>query len=565
VLTYLGIGNLAIIDRIELELLSGLTVITGETGAGKSMLLNGLTLLLGAKMGRDVLRTGEKSLSVEGIWEGPQAAELLTELLDDGPPEPEEIIIRRAVTFAASSRRDRLFVAGRLVPRAAVQEAGPGLVNISSQHEFVSLLRKKEHIQILDRFAGLEPLLEKMGSNFERFIRLNQAVERLQAEAGNRDMRMARLKEVIAELRSAGLEEGEEEELHRRIERLTHAVDISNALVSAVDTLYEKDGALLSSLCSVEATLSSISHFEPDVVPLIDRLNSCVAELDDVVDQLRRVMARSDVEPHLLDHLQERLAAIQKLKRRYGVEQGDQLLSVRAEAESELAQIEETSLSMGELLEAREKARDAMLATAGRLHARRVKIAGKLEAAIRKVLAQLEMKKASFVVEIAHDEMSMSATGADRVEFLLSANPGEDVKPLRKIASGGELSRVLLAFKAVLADAYPVPTYVFDEIDAGIGGKTALAVGKLLAELAEGYQVICITHTAQIAAFADQHLVVTKEDRAEKTRARVAELPTKEARVQELARMLSGLEDSTTALLHAGELLDAARALKGHQ
>jgi DNA repair protein RecN (Recombination protein N) len=262
----------------------------------------------------------------------------------------------------------------------------------------------------------------------------------------------------------------------------------------------------------------------------------------------------------MLDHLQQKLSRVQKLKRRFEAGTVEDLVRLREATAGEVVRLERLTDSLEELEGALAEARGAALDAARALHASRAKAAGKLERSIARTLVELEMGKAAFRIPLEMDEALLSGTGADRVEFLFSANRGEEPRPLQKIASGGELSRVLLAFKAVLADAYPVPTYVFDEIDAGIGGKTALAVGRLLAEMAREQQVLCITHTAQLAAFADHHLVVSKTEKGGRTRATVARLDSEDAVVGELARMLSGLADSATALSHARELRTHALA-----
>ena len=559
-LTYLGIQNMAVIDQVELELEPGLTVVTGETGAGKSMLLSGLTLLLGARMSRDMLRTGETKLSVQAVWSG--AAHSLAPLLDEDSL-PDEVIIRRTASFTPNSKRDRLYVADRLTTLGAVAEVAPSLLSISSQHEYIHLLRRAEHVHILDSFAGHDDLVARMAQDFAAYVELKTTVDDIRARTDRRNLRCGQLEEILAELGEAEVQEGEEEILHRRIERLTHAVDISNALSFGMESLYESDAALMGGLGQVHRALAAIQRYEPDIHPLLKQLDGCTAELDDVVAGLRNLQGRIDVDPALLDHLQDRLSHLQKLGRRYGVENADALLTLMEEAQQELDALRETGTNL-EQLEGELRARQTRLAElAGKLNQGRTKAARRLEKALGKVLAKLDMGKAVIDTRIDFDLAGISASGADHVEFLLSANSGEAPKPLARIASGGELSRVLLAFKAVLADAYPVPTYVFDEIDAGIGGKTALAVGRLLAGLGAKHQVICITHTPQLSAYADHHLVVAKEERQGKSRASVRVLTSEDERVAELARMLSGLEDSSTAISHARELLTAAQADKG--
>jgi DNA repair protein RecN (Recombination protein N) len=558
VLSFLSIRNLAIIDRLELELYSGMTVVTGETGAGKSMLLSALTMLLGGNVSRESIRSGEDSMSLEAVWDNTSGSLPFGPLLD-GEPVPEEVPVRRTVSLADGSRRDRLLVADRLAGRSAMQEIAGSLVNISSQHEYIGLMKKSEHLAILDRYAGHAALLDRMESLAIRYETLAGELEELAGQAARRETRAAELTTRVAELSDASVQPGEEEDLHQRISRLAHSVDIATALGQAVDQLYEGERDVISTLSSVERVLVGAIRFEPALSPCVDRLASARVEVEDIVSNLRHLAGGVEVDPAQLDHLQDRLALLQKLKRRYAVDSADGLVALLDEARTELSGLEDVEDRMARLGHDVEGARKAMLDCSAKLHEARARVARKLEKALQDTLSLLEMKKARFAVRVELDEARTGRLGGDDVEFLFSANAGEEPKSLRKVASGGELSRVLLALKAVLAGAYPVPTYVFDEIDSGIGGKTALAVGRLLAGLARSHQVICITHTAQLAAFADHHYVVSKEEKGGRTHARLALLESGDDRVREVARMLSGLEDSPTALSHAAELIAAAR------
>lgn len=559
-LTFLAISNLAVISRLELELEPGLTVITGETGAGKSMLLAGLMTLMGDRIDPDMVRSGADQLVVEGLFDNQSwRSEALTELLEQEPAE--EIIVRRTISLTGT-RRDRLLINGRLIGRARLYQAAADLVSIASQHEYVGLLKKARHVHLLDAFGGHGEELKAARKTYEEHQRLVRAVEELATRAAARNERLEILDLTIARLEEAAIEPGEENALLEQIERLAHAVEITRALQLTVDLLYESDRSLLGNLDFITRQLGAVQGYEPALEGPVERIANSRADLEDLVDELRSILGRLDVDPNHLDQLQERVAHLQKLKRRYGDESSDQLLERLEAARQERAELADADSSLSRLRQAEGDARTRYQAAARKLHARRRGAGDILCKALQETLTELAMPGASFAVDIDFDETRATRHGSDHIEFLFSANSGQAPRPLHKVASGGELSRILLAFKAVLAAADPVPTYIFDEIDAGVGGRTALAVGRLLARLADGQQVICITHTAQLAAFADQHIVVTKTERDGEAVTTVTTLKTLDARAQELARMLSGLEESTTAIENARELLEAAAATK---
>ncbi len=559
-LTYLAISNLAVIARLELELEPGLTVITGETGAGKSMLMAGLTALLGDSVDPGMVRDGADELTVQGAFSsGGWQSQALLDLVED-PPDGE-VIVRRTVKLLAA-KRDRLYINDRLVGRQRLYDAAADLVSLASQHEYVALLKRARHIHFLDAYAGHQEILSQTSEAFEAHQASQRKVEELEERTATRIERLEVLEAIIGRLEEAAVEPGEEAELLAQIGRLSHAVDITRALQESVDFLYESDHSLLGGLDSVGRTLGAVVRYEPALEVAIQRLDSSRAELEDLVGELRSLLSRLDVDPGALEPLQERVALLQKLKRRFGVEGSDELVAYLVAARLERDELADADVSLDTLRRQRDVQWQAYQQRALALHASREAAAAKLCQAIQATLGELAMPGAQFEVSLAFDAQKGTRMGADRVEFLFTANPGQPPRPLAKVASGGELSRILLAFKAVLAAADPVPTYVFDEIDAGVGGRTALAVGRLLSQLAAGQQVLCITHTAQLAAFADQHIVVSKVESQGSTVTQVTVLKDREARAHELARMLSGLEGSQTALENARELLAAASAAR---
>ncbi len=562
-LNFLAISNLAVISRLELELEPGLTVITGETGAGKSMLLAGLTALMGDRIDPEMVRDGADQLVVEGLFDSRAwKSEALVDLLEEEPAD--EIIVRRTISLSGT-RRDRLLINGRLIGRARLYEAAADLVSIASQHEYVGLLKKARHVHLLDACGGYHKELKAVQETHEEHQRLTRAAQELAARAAASSERLELLDLTITRLEEAAIEPGEEDAILKQIDRLAHAVEITRALQAAVDLLYESDRSLLGDLDFLTRQLGAVQQYEAALQGPVERIANSRADLEDLVDELRTILGRLDVDPNRLDHLQERVAQLQKLKRRYGDETTDQLLQRLEAARNERAELADADTSLARLRQAEAGAWATYQEAARKLHQLRRKTGDSLCKALQQTLTELAMPGASFAVDIEFDAARATRLGSDRLEFLFSANTGQAPRPLHKVASGGELSRILLAFKAVLAAADPVPTYIFDEIDAGVGGRTALAVGRLLARLAHGQQVICITHTAQLAAFADQHIVVTKEEREGETVTTVTSLATSEARAQELARMLSGIDGSTTAMENARELLAAAATSKLHQ
>lgn len=559
-LTCLNISNLAIMEKVSVELGAGLTVISGETGSGKSMLLRAIGMLLGGKVTREWCRADATELSVEGIWKLSAEMDALRPLLDvdEGESLPDELVVRRSVRFAESGRRDRVFLNDRLASISGADELGQELVNLSSQHESIRLLRKEQHGRLLDSFGGLDELVARCAELCRRIGELRRRTEEIRERQTWRERRRGELEAVVEDLETLDVQQGEENELTAEIQRQTHAVEIGNAVAQAIAVLYDEDGDLASRLGSLERLLSSVSRYESGVEQQVRRLSGVRAEIEDIASELRPIQSRCEADPERLDALQNRLSQLQKRIRRYGVSSADGLLELLAATRKELDDLEDEDASLGSLERSLAEHTADYRSAAEILHARRSSVAQELETSVKATLALVEMPHAVFQVAVDWDPQRITEWGSDSIEFLLSANPGHPPRPLAKIASGGELSRVLLALKVVLSDVYQIPTYVFDEIDSGIGGKTSLSVGLLLHSLARKHQVLVVTHTAQLAAFADHHLCVRKRFGEDTTWSTVHLLDTLAARREELARMLSGMEDSATALKHAQELLEEA-------
>ena len=560
-LRQIRVRDIAIIDSLDLDFSEGLTVITGETGAGKSLLLGAVGLLLGQRAGPDRVRAGSTRGMVEGLFDladHPDPATLRETLgLDDAD---EDLAISRVLDVGGQRKRDMVRIAGMLSGLTALRTAARDLVDVASQHEQVHLLDEARHLSYLDTFASAAELKGACASAVLTWRDAAAAREALESQAARRQERLTFLSGALDEVDEWAWTDGEEERLRDEVKTLSHSVELQEALQGAYDSLYEGDADVVSELGRVRQELAAVVRWAPRLEVLVERVDGARIELEEAAFELREEAGRSEPDPARLDHLQGRLAALERLCRRYGAEDLTDLL-VRATAwRDEQGRLEDLDNEIELVRAAEEAARAEALCRAEALHALRSDAAARLDAATVEVLARLAMEKATFqtVVDFGGAEI-LDESGADRVRFTLSANPGEPPRPLTTVASGGELSRVLLALKAALADAYPVPIYVFDEVDSGIGGRTGLEVGRMLAALGDRAQVLCVSHLAQIAAYADTHLVIAKDVDGDRARVAVAEVTGRD-RVAELARMQGGEPDSKRALAAAKELL--ARAAK---
>ncbi|MFN3689575.1 MAG: DNA repair protein RecN [Fimbriimonadales bacterium] len=553
----LHIENLAIIDRLEVRFEAGLNALTGETGAGKSILIDALNLALGERADPMLIRTGAEKLRVNAVFELPDDPELRT-LLDELGIEPEEglLYLSREVQ---SSGRSMARINGQPVPLSAVQAIGERLVDLHGQHEHQSLLKPSRHLEFLDCWLG-EPALRLRAQTREAVLALRQAERELQAlteRAREREQMLDLYRFQLDEIRNANLQQGEEEQLETEARRLMHAEKLIALAGSAYDALMQDQGAY-DLAAHASRSLTEIARIDPSVTEWGDMLESALAHMEEVARNLRAYAEQIEYDPARLEEVLARLELIKRLKRKYG-DTIEAVLQYAEEAESKL-QMLETQTERREVLEAQIAELQAHAATlCEQLSALRKAGAQRFAQTVQAILRELAMERAEFRVEVRPKPMDI--TGADSIEFLFSANPGEPPRPLSKIASGGEMSRVMLALKTALADAAPVPTLVFDEIDAGLGGRTAYAVGEKLAELAQHCQILCITHLPQIASRATHHLAIEKHTEGDATRVQIRVLAG-EARVQEIARMLTG-EPTEIALQHAQELLGktASRAV----
>lgn len=559
----LSIERLAVIDAETLALDPGMVVITGETGAGKSVLLAALGLVLGARGSVDLVRTGAEGAVVEArfsLAEAPEAAALLRRADLPGADQPV-LTVRRTLSARGAGRAS---VNGRTVPLGLVAELGRLLVDSASQHDQHGLLDAGTHLGLLDAGAGLGALAEEMGRRWEDLQAAGAELERLRGAAKDAEERAAWLRFQQAELDGLDARPGEVDELVAERRLLQHAAELGQGVRQAEALLYSGEGAALDRLAAAEAALRRLAGIDPALDALSEALRECSFQVEDAARTLQG-RARVAVDPGRLDAVEARLAELERVARRQRCAVADLPLR-RAALQAELDQLLDLDDATARAEARRAQALAEAVGAAARLSERRARAARALEARVEAELRQLAMPHARFEVgllpnlegEPLDDGRLLGPCGLERAELRLSANPGEDLRPLHRVASGGELSRVLLALKLALreGDRAGVPTLVFDEVDAGLGGQAAEEIGRKLRELAQSAQVICITHLPQIAALADLHLGVRKEVAEGRTRAEVRRVDG-EPRVVELARMLGGEEAAARAF---AERLLRARA-----
>jgi len=559
VLRQIRVRDIAIIESLDLEFGEGLTVITGETGAGKSLLLGAVGLLLGQRAGSDRVRAGAARGMVEGLFDladHPDPTTLRETLGLD--VADEDLAVSRVLDVAGQRKRDTVRIGGMLSSLTALRVAARDLVDVASQHEQVHLLDEARHLAYLDTFANAAGLRDACATAVRAWRVAAALQETLEGQAARRQERLTFLSGALEEVDEGAWTDGEEARLREEVSALSHAVELQSALLGAYDRLYEGDPDVVTELGRVQQELTAVLRWAPRLETLVERVDAARIELEEAAFELRDEAGRSEPDPARLDHLQGRLANAEHLCRRYGAADLEDLLVRAAAWREERDRLEDLDHEIEQVRAAEETARAAALDRAEALHARRLDAAARLDAATVDVLARLAMEKATFHTTVEFGGAgALDEGGADRVRFTLSANPGEPPRPLAAVASGGELSRVLLALKAALADAYPVPIYVFDEVDAGIGGRTGLEVGRMLGALGERAQVLCVSHLAQIAAYADTHLVIAKDVDGDRARVSVSAVVGTD-RVAELARMQGGEPGSKKALAAARELLDRA-------
>lgn len=564
-LSSLTIKDFAIIDRVTLELGPGLTVITGETGAGKSILIDALNLVLGGRASAEVIRTGADAATVEALFELDEAAsqELRARLAAAGVDDAEtaaQLVVRRVVS---RSGRHRVYLNDALVTLSTLAEVAGGLVDISGQHEHYSLLRPEFHLELLDRMGGLAGERAAVATAHGVVADLDDQLARLREAAQKRGEREGYLSFQLQELTAANLQDpAEEDTLEQERIVLRNAEKLRGTARQAENALYAGDGAATEGLARAARAIRELAALDPSLGPVADDLETASALAEDSARALSAYARRVHADPERLEQIEERLALFAKLRRKHGATLAE-IIARRDAIATELALVAGAEESAAQLETARDKAAVALAHAARALTEARRKAAASLCKSIQAELADLGMGRAVLEVRLTPlgagaglraDGRHVSARGAEKVEFLMSANPGEAPGPLSRIASGGELSRFMLAVKRVIAARDPVGTYVFDEVDSGVGGPTAEAIGRKLGEVSAERQALCITHLPQIAAFGRTHLHVEKHVEDGRTVSKVRLLEGDD-RVHEVARMLGGTKVGEATLRLAREML----------
>lgn len=557
-LTDLHIENVAVIKNTDVEFGPGFNVFTGETGAGKSIVIDSINLLTGARGDRELIRTGEKSALVSAVFSD-ISARAVSGLAEQGvaPDANGELLITRTVSLDG---KGTIRINGRPATLSVLREAAKYLINIHGQNDNKALLDDAEHIKLLDLYAGNGELLEKYSDSYDRLCSLRSAIKKADVPQAEKERLTELLGYQIKEIDSLRLREGEEEELIKRSLTLRNIEKIAKQARTVFRALHSNDKGVTSASLARKAAeaLSGVSDVYDKADAYIEKLESFAYEMEEIAESVRSEVGIGDADPTVeLNEVETRLEQIKKAKRKYG-DTVESMLEYRKKIGRELDGLEKNEDRVAEMKREYSETAEKALSLARELRKRRSDAAKRLEKEVCRYLAYLDMPSVEFRVDIRSDESKFNAYGMDFVVFLLSANKGEELKSLSKTASGGEASRIMLALKSVLRDKDGVETVIFDEIDTGISGKTSSKIGRLLHTSASESQVICITHSAQIAACADAHFLIEKKtvgDRTEST----ARCLTEDERINELARIMGGAHITDTLIGSARELYESSR------
>uniref|UniRef100_A0A7C4X9U1 DNA repair protein RecN n=1 Tax=candidate division WOR-3 bacterium TaxID=2052148 RepID=A0A7C4X9U1_UNCW3 len=549
-LKFLNVKNFALMEELSLDFESGLTVITGETGAGKSMIVEAIAVLCGERVDDILIRTGKEFAEVAGVFQ--VSKEVIEALKNKGIEVGEELIIKRKIQ---RGKRQISYINDQVVGIGLLKDITKNLIDLVGQYENQSLFNPQNHLDLLDRFAGLDVQRSEYKKNFLHYINLKKNLEELQEDLKTKKERIEFLRYEIDEITNANLKIGEEEKLKTEKELFITAEKRLSLINEIISLLYESEANVYSALSKANRLINELVAIDPTLKSVNSNIELSSNIIEEVCRQLIDYRENINFSEEHLEEILSRLDLLNRLKKKYKREIKE-ILDYQEEMKSELARIEVSEDEVKNLKETIEKLEKEIQAQAEKLSRERHRAAREMEKKILQVLKKLGMEKARF--EIKFEKKLLCEDGFDNAEFYISPNPGEELKPLRKIGSGGEISRVTLGLKTILSEIDKIPILIFDEVDTGIGGRIAEAVGELLLEVSRNHQIICITHLPQISVFAHNHILVKKEFRDRSTITIVTKLD-REQRKMEIARMLAGREITRKVVEHAEEMLQKVR------
>lgn len=558
-LVQLSITNFAIIGRLDIDFKEGLNVLSGETGAGKSIIINAMNLVLGGRASSDLIRSGCEEAQVEALFSFPENAPVAGLLNEMGLPCDGEALIRRSISREG---RNRVSINGSLATVQMLSKLGEGLISISGQHEHQRLLRPETHLYLLDDFGGLSDLRLRVNAAYKTHQELKGEIARLAESVKRMKDQRELTRSQIEEIERAGVSLGEDNALAEEKKRLRHGEVLLKIISESYLDLYERQGSVVSSLSQTVKKLERGAEVDPQLAPIGALLREIEVKLEDASFALRDLRRGVNLDPRRLDEVEERLQLLNLLKRKYGPSLED-VLTCGERLNADLSGLEAQEAKLEDLEKRLSKAEEELAAAAEELSEKRKKASLELEAAVERELRDLHMAATRFQVDFKEPSGEgkrgaerILSDGMDRVEFKIAPNLGEDLRPLARIASGGELSRIMLALKTILARSASVEALIFDEVDAGVSGAAAEMVGEKLLALSAFHQMLCITHLPQIASKGRHHFRVSKEVSDGRTHVVISELDS-EGRVNEIARLLGGKKVTPRALAHAREMLGA--------
>jgi DNA repair protein RecN (Recombination protein N) len=557
----LRVKNFALIEKLEISFQEGLNVLTGETGAGKSIIIGALEMLLGGRASRDVIRQGKEKAYIEAVYE-PSNLKIINNILENKgiEPEPDILLLSREIK---ESGRNRSRINGQLATLSMVREISGFLVDIHGQHEHQSLLDEKEHILFLDDYIGdkITGIKDSITTDYNIIKELKDRIAGLEIDEGKKARELDLLEFQIDEIKEADLKLGEYEDLNNRFKKLSNIEDIYSTTGMIHNKINEEDyntESILDEIGDFMNKLDAIKDYDEALVDFYKQIKNIYYQLQDLGFQLRGYHEKIDFDDDELVRTEQRLNQINGLQKKYG-KSIEEILAYKDNLVKKRDELLEQDQLINKLNKKINNIEEEYYQKAKKLTKKRKKFAKKLEEQLRIELNELAMEDITFKVDFI--EKNPSKDGIDDIKFLISPNPGEDLKPLSKIASGGELSRIMLAFKTIIADIDKVDTLIFDEVDSGVGGKTAQKMAEKLAVIANKRQVICITHLPQIASMSDDHFFITKSTADRHTYTSIFKLDEKGEK-EELARMLGGVKLTATTLQHAEEMLEMAAKKK---